>query len=184
MSQIVFGVGENKICVSDSIVFVSTPCFSAGRYPRSPLGSLDSGLASCKANKTLIKTIEPRAQFLRAVPCRISCNKDQLDLIPKARGHLLKARSDVRHVERTLIGATGISEKEERDVSLRLPPEIKRSTGGIGQSKSRLRQGWGHQGAPVCCFRANRVGRVRLPFLPPHNGHARTRQKGKDDEGT
>ncbi len=169
VGQIVFRVGENKISVSNSIVSGTAPCFSSRRYPRSLLGCLDGGLASCKADKALIKMIQPRADYFGGVSCRISGDEYQLDLIPEIRGHFLKGPTDIGHVERTLIGATGIAEKEERDVSLGLWPEVKRSAGGIRQSKSGFRQGRCHQAASVRCFTAIGVGRVRFPFLPQHN---------------
>ncbi len=131
MGQIVFRVGEDKIGVTDGIVPIGKRCFSGGRDARSLLGGVDSGFASGQADKTLIKKIQPGAQYFWGVSCRIRGDKDQLDLISEIRGHFLKGHTDIGHVERTLIGATGISEKEERDVSLGLLPEIKRSTGGI-----------------------------------------------------
>src|SRR6266513_2010560 len=42
---------------------------------------------------------------------------------------------------RTLIGAVGISEKQEPDVSPGSLPEINRSTDGVGENKSWFRQG-------------------------------------------
>jgi len=57
-----------------------------------------------------------------AVPCavarRISRNKNDLDLFGKTRRPFLQGGSDIPHLERTLIGAIRISEKEESDVSL------------------------------------------------------------------
>ena len=49
----------------------------------------------------------------------------------------------------TLIGTIGITEKEKRKRPLGFVPEIKRRTGGVRENKSRLRQGWRDQAAPV-----------------------------------
>jgi hypothetical protein len=118
------------------------------------LGRFDGGFASYEAYETLVKMIEPGAEYLWAIPCRVGRNKDQLDLILETRGHLLEAHRDVCHMERALIGATGISEKEERDISLGLLREVKRRTGCVGQGESRLRQGRRYQAAPVSRFGA------------------------------
>jgi hypothetical protein len=56
-------------------------------------------------------------------------------------GIFLQGHTKVHHVQWTLIGAVGISEKQERDVSPGFLPEIKRSTDGVGENKSWFRQG-------------------------------------------
>jgi len=58
--------------------------------------------------------------------------------------HVLQAHSDVRHMEWTLIRATGVSEEKKRDIPLSHFPEIKRGPGRIGQSKVRFCQGRRH----------------------------------------
>src|SRR5262249_3224697 len=126
VSEIVFGVGENKRRVTDFIVFTRECCFSGKWNPRTPLGRVDGDFASCEPDKTLVKMVEPRAQHFWIVTCGVSRNKNYLDLIRKPLGNLLKTASDIRHVQWTLTWAMGISEKEERDVPIGLLPEIER----------------------------------------------------------
>src|SRR5215831_12568886 len=120
------------------------------RYPDGPLDGLDRGLASREANKTLVKTVEPGPECVGFVSCWISRNEDHFDLIRKIFWHLLEDRSDIRHMERALIRATGVSEEEERNVPLGLFVEIKQRSGSIGQSKFRFWQRRRHEPAPVC----------------------------------
>src|SRR5690348_14625319 len=108
MGQVVFGVGEYKIRVTDCIVSKSPHGFASGRNPRRSLGRFDSGFASSEAYKTLIKLTEPRAQDFWSVPGGISCHEDQLDLLSETRGHFLQPHRDIRHMEGALIGAPGI----------------------------------------------------------------------------
>ena len=62
-------------------------------------------------------------------------------------GILLQGHTKIRHVQWTLIGAVGMSEKQERDVSSGFLPEIKRSTDGVGENKSNL--GFGRGGVLI-----------------------------------
>ncbi len=112
-----------------------------------------------------IEIVEPPAQFHRGVPCGIGGNKNELDLIGNTGGQFLQSHANIRHVHGTLIGAIGIAEKKERDRPQGSVPEIKRSTGGVGENKSRFRQGRRDQAAPVRCM-ALGMGRVAFRFLP------------------
>src|SRR5262249_8981483 len=99
------------------IVSDRKPRLSGGRYPHNPLGRIDRGFASREADKPLVKMIEPSAECGSAITCGISRNEDHFDLIRKILAHFPEAHSDIRHVEWTLIWATGVSKKQERDVS-------------------------------------------------------------------
>jgi hypothetical protein len=93
------------------------------------------------------------ARFLRSVRPPSDCpaepsaagraDDNELDLIRNARGHLSSGpyQDSPCAVDTQLIGAVGISEKQERDVSPAFLPEIKRSTDGVGENKSWFRQG-------------------------------------------
>src|ERR1700756_5177350 len=94
--------------------------------------------------------VEPRTQHSPAITSGISCDKNQFDLIRQIRRHVPKSGTDIRHVEWTHVRTVGVSEKEERNVSVGLQPEIERIARCGAQSKSRLRQGRGYQSSPVC----------------------------------
>src|SRR5215831_325903 len=121
------------------------------RYPYCPLGRLDCGLTSREAYKTLVETVEPRAECVGSISCWISRNEDHFDLNRKIFRHLFEDRGDIRHVERALIRTTGISEEEERDIALSLFLELERDTRCISQNKFRFWQRRRDQPAPVCC---------------------------------
>jgi hypothetical protein len=59
----------------------------------------------------------------------------------------------------------GVSEKKQGDVSLRLLPEIKWSSGCISQSESRFRQSWAYDSASVVHSRNFFAGRLKFAFL-------------------
>src|SRR5579863_5787179 len=93
--------------------------------------------------------VEPRAQDFPAITRGIGCDKNQFDLIPQIRRHLLKGCTYIRHVERTNIRTVSVSEKKERDVSIGLRSEIKSFAGCGAESKARLWQGRRDQATPV-----------------------------------
>src|ERR1700675_117058 len=94
--------------------------------------------------------VKPRAQHSSAVTSGISRDKNQFDLIRQIRRHVPKGGTDIRHVEWAHIWTAGVSEKEERNVSVGLQSEIERIARCGAQSKPRLRQGRGDQSSPVC----------------------------------
>ena len=96
MSQVVFRVCEHKIRVRNCVVPVGEAGFLGRSNPRSPLDRLDSSFGSREADKTSIKQIKPPAQYRGSVTCGIGGNKNQLDLIRNAGGHLLERRSKIR----------------------------------------------------------------------------------------
>jgi hypothetical protein len=70
--------------------------------------------------------------------------EDKLDLIRNTDRHLPQRGAEVRHVHRTLVGAIGIAEEQERDVSTRSLPEIKMSARGVGKNEPGFWQGRRH----------------------------------------
>jgi hypothetical protein len=141
MGQIIFGVRDNKIGVPNRIVAVAGPRFPRPRNACGRLDCFESSFGSSEADKMFIEIVEPPAQFHRGIPCGIGGDKNEFDLIGNTGGQFLQSGTNVRHVRRALIGAIGIAEKEERDRPPSAVPEIKRSTGGVSQNKSRFRQG-------------------------------------------
>ena len=169
MGQIVFCVRDNKIGVPNRIVAVAGRSFLGRRNPRNLLGRRESSFGSREADKMFIEIVEPAAQVHRGVACGIGGNKNELDLIANTGGQFLQSPVNIRHVCWALIGAIGIAEKEKRDRALGSVPEIKRSTGGVRENKSRFQQGRRDQAAPIRCFRALGMGRVAFRFLPGHD---------------
>lgn len=70
-------------------------------------------------------------------------------------------------MHRTLIRAICISEKEERDVSMRAVPKIKWNTGGVRQNEFGFWKRWRHQPSSV----------LDIDFLSGNDGKARQRCK-------
>jgi len=149
MGQIVSGIRNNKIGVGDSIVAVALFCLVSRGDSRSLLNRFDSRFASREAGKMFIEIVQPPAQFLRRVPCRIRRNKNELDLIGQARWQFLQCHANIRHVHGTLIAAIGVAEKEKRHRPLGSVPEIKRRAGSVSENKSRLGQRRRYETAPV-----------------------------------
>ena len=166
MGQIVFCVRDNKIGVPNRIVAIAEPRFLGWRNARSLLDCFESSFGSREADKMFIEIVEPPAQFHRGVSCGIGGNKNELDLIGNIRGQFLQSRANIRHVRGTLIGAIRITEKKERNRPQGSVPEIKRITGGVGQNKSRFRQGRSDHAAPIRCYIGLGMGRVAFRFLP------------------
>ena len=149
MGQIVFGVRDNKIGMSHGVISPRGPGLLGRRNARSLLGRVESSFVSGEADKMFIETVEPAAQFHGGVPCGIGGHKNELDLIGDTGGQFFQSHANIRHVHGTLIGAIGVAEKEERNRPLGSVPEIKPSAGGVRENKSRLRQRWRDQTAPV-----------------------------------
>jgi hypothetical protein len=82
MRQIIFGIGEHKRRMIDSII-VSGMRRSAGRRDECrTLGSSDRGLTTCQADKTFIEIIQPDTKYGGFIPGRIGGDKNYLDLVP------------------------------------------------------------------------------------------------------
>ena len=75
MSQIVFGVSDDKIGVRNWVVTIVGSSVGQ-RNPRGPLHRFESRFGSGEANKASIEIVEPPAHLHGCVPCGISSNKN------------------------------------------------------------------------------------------------------------
>ena len=135
MGLIIFGIGQYKRRVIHSIILAGMRRFAGRRDVCCALGHSDGGLTARQTDKTSIKIIQPGTQYWGAIPGRICGDKNHLELVSRLGGQLLQAARYIGHLEWAFIGAMSIAKKEQRDVPLRLRPEIERHTRCIGESK-------------------------------------------------
>ena len=112
MREVIFAVGEHKICVRHCVVATRRSGFCGHRNSRGPLDRFYGPFGSGEAGETPIKEVQPAAQHLRSISGWIGGDKDQLHLIRNSGGEFLECRADIQHVHRTLIGAERVSEEE------------------------------------------------------------------------
>jgi hypothetical protein len=57
--------------------------------------------ASCQADETLVKMLQPRAQYFCAIRCGIRCDEDRLDAMPRRLGNFPTAHPSCCRLNRT-----------------------------------------------------------------------------------
>ena len=97
-----------------------------------------SAVSPAQADERRVESVEPCAQAGGRVALRVVGDEYHLDPARVGGWHILERLGDVRHVHRTDVGAVGIAEEEQDDVSVGFLAEVERAAFGIGQRERRL----------------------------------------------
>jgi hypothetical protein len=80
---------------------------------------------------------EPLPQARERVACRIGSDEHNRDLTVTEADAMLRRRNG-GHLQRTDVGAVGVSEEQQRDPTPGLRSEVEALTSGIGEDKIRV----------------------------------------------